>query len=148
MQSEPKHYRFADDNLPWAADSLSYRLVQVDTDGKTSITYPIVVARGGPEQLRLKEAFPNPVKSQVTVRYAVPREPGGVDADLRIFDVLGREVHAIGNPTRRAKNLHLLAAQWADRLGSSSETGLASGEWKTHVKPRWLRMEGRITHEG
>jgi len=96
--SEPQTYRFADADLPYAADSLRYRLKQIDIDGTTSLTEPITVARGGPGGLELLGTAPNPASRQVTVRYGIPEatasETGG-SARLGLYDLLGREVRSV-----------------------------------------------------
>ena len=93
--SEARSYRFTDGDLPYAADSVSYRLKQVDTDGTTRLTDPVTVARAGPDGLELLGTYPNPARRQVTVRYGVPESVEG-EVRLRLYDVLGREVRAVG----------------------------------------------------
>jgi len=82
-------YRFADKDLPFEADSLTYRLRQVDIDGSVALSDPVAVAMNAPERLVLHGAAPNPVRDQATLRYEVP-EQASVRIDL--FDVLGRRV--------------------------------------------------------
>ncbi|MEF8797526.1 MAG: T9SS type A sorting domain-containing protein, partial [Salinivenus sp.] len=94
--SEAQSYRFTDTDLPYAADTLSYRLRQVDTDGSAQVTDPVTVARGGVSSLELKETYPNPARTRVTVRFAVPDDAGAEgDVRLRLYDVLGRQVQAV-----------------------------------------------------
>ncbi|MEF8794849.1 MAG: T9SS type A sorting domain-containing protein [Salinivenus sp.] len=94
--SEPQTYRFTDEQLPYAADTLRYRLRQVDTDGTGHLTDPVAVGRGGPDRLELRETFPNPARTQVTVRYSIPERGGrrsGVTVTL--YDLLGRRVRTV-----------------------------------------------------
>jgi len=92
--SEPQTYRFTDADLPYAADSVAYRLRQVDTDGSTSLTDPVTIARSGPEEVQLLGTAPNPARSRATVRYAVPESAeGGVT--LRLYDIMGRQVRTV-----------------------------------------------------
>jgi len=86
---ESQSYRFADTDLPFEADSLTYRLRQVDIDGGATMSEPVVVAMNAPETLVLHGTAPNPVRGQATLRYEVP-EQASVRIDL--FDVLGRRV--------------------------------------------------------
>ncbi|MFB6099396.1 MAG: T9SS type A sorting domain-containing protein, partial [Salinibacter sp.] len=90
--SGPRTYRFTDGSLPYGADTLSYRLRQVDTDGSARATAPITVARGAVKELQLKETYPNPAHSRVTVRYAIPEQGGSGKRTLRLYDLLGRKV--------------------------------------------------------
>lgn len=91
--TEPQTYRFNDTDLPYAADSLHYRLKQVDLDGTTHVSDPITVDRGAVATLQLHAPYPNPVSDRVTVRYAVP--PKQSEAALRVYDVLGRAVRTV-----------------------------------------------------
>lgn len=100
--TEAKTYRFTDEDLPYAADTLSYRLRQVDVSGTAQTTDPVRVARSGVSSLQLKETYPNPASRRVTVRFAIPENaastsaPGaGGAATLRLYDVLGREVRTV-----------------------------------------------------
>jgi len=81
-------YAFADVDLPYTADSLRYRLRQVDVDGSETLTDPVTVERSV-ERVELRKTFPNPVRSQVTVRFAVPERQ---TVRLQLYDVLGRQV--------------------------------------------------------
>ena len=93
----PLRYRFMDSGLPYAADSMKYRLRQIDLDGSSTLTEPIIAGRSGPERLQLLGTAPNPARQQVTVRYGIPQAvvegTGGVR--LRLYDVLGRRVRSV-----------------------------------------------------
>jgi hypothetical protein len=92
--SERRTYRFTDDNLPFGAERLRYRLVQVDADGSTEPTDPVAVRRSGPERVRLRPPTPNPARQQATLRFAVP--DGQEEAlMLTIHDALGRQIRTI-----------------------------------------------------
>lgn len=88
-------YRFTDTDLPYAADSLRYRLRQVDVNGSTQLSDKVTVARSSLQQVVLKETFPNPARRQVTVRYAVPEGAESGDVTLRIYDLVGRQVQSV-----------------------------------------------------
>jgi hypothetical protein len=90
--SEPQSYRFRDTDLPYAADALTYRLRQVDVDGTESLSEEVVVQRGVSD-LELLGTYPNPARSQATVRFAVPN--GTDDARLVLYDLLGRAVRRV-----------------------------------------------------
>ena len=93
--SEGQTYRFTDDDLPYAADTLAYRLRQVDADGSAQVNDPVTVARGGIERLQLKKTFPNPAQSRATVQYAVPEGTDAESVTMRLYDVLGRQVRTV-----------------------------------------------------
>jgi surface protein len=89
--NEPLSYRFEDTRLPYAADTLEYRLRQVDLDGTEELMDPIAVGRPASE-LELKQTFPNPARQQATVRFAVPERQ---DVSLKLYDTLGRQVRTL-----------------------------------------------------
>ena len=98
-------YRFVDNDPPYAADTLAYRLRQVDADGSTSLTDPVVVGRSSVQGLQLKETYPNPARQAVTVRYAVPEgtaEATGVT--MRLYDVLGRRVATVAGEAEAGRH--------------------------------------------
>jgi hypothetical protein len=105
----PQTYRFADEALPYAADTLRYRLVQVDADGQTEATDPVAVARGAVERLQLKKTFPNPAQSRVTVRYAVPGDTDAESIRMRLYDVLGRRVRTAATEPEPGRHEHQLS---------------------------------------
>ena len=93
--TEPQRYRFTDADLPYAADTLSYRLKQVDTDGSASVTDPVTVARSGPNGLELRGTAPNPARQRATVRFAIPEGSDAVGVTMRLYDVMGRQVRTV-----------------------------------------------------
>lgn len=92
--SEAQTYRFTDGNLPYAADTLTYRLRQVDVDGTSHFSDPVKIARSGPEGIELLGTAPNPARSRAVVRFAVPEGTGG-EARLALYDVMGRKVRSM-----------------------------------------------------
>jgi fibronectin type 3 domain-containing protein len=105
-------YRFTDRAVPFTADSLVYRLQQVDLDGTTSLSDPVTVRRVGPEALRLHGTFPNPTHTAATLRYELP---AAADVQIRVYDVLGRVVATVENERQTAgrKELRLDTSRWA-----------------------------------
>ena len=94
---DSQNYAFTDADPSYGADSLRYRLRQVDLDGTSTLTDPVVVKRKV-DRLELRGAFPNPAREQVTVRFAVPERQ---EATLRLYDVMGREVRTLAAARRR-----------------------------------------------
>jgi len=91
--SKPQTYRFEDASLPFSADSLQYRLKQVDTDGTTHLSDAVTIARRTVGEADLRSVYPNPTTRRATVEVAVPTEAG--EARLELFDLLGRTVRTI-----------------------------------------------------
>ena len=89
--SESQRYSFTDADLPYAADTLEYRLRQVDVDGSGSVSESIRVGRTV-DDVELLGTFPNPARTQTTVQFAVP---GQQKVALKLYDVMGREVRTL-----------------------------------------------------
>jgi hypothetical protein len=87
-------YAFTDEDPPYAADSLSYRLEQMDTDGTAHPSDPVTV-RMTASRVALEGTFPNPARERATVRFSVPDDSGDDEVALRLFDVLGRQVRTV-----------------------------------------------------
>lgn len=96
---EPQTYRFADEDLPFAADSLTYRLRQVDADGTSSLSDEVTVHRGTPQSVRLLAPYPNPAGAQATVRYTVPTRRS---VRLAVYNELGERVMTVQSGTVEA----------------------------------------------
>jgi hypothetical protein len=97
--TEAKSYRFADTDIPYRADRLEYRLKQVDTDGSSALSDPVTVERSV-DEMELLGTYPNPARSQATVRYALPEKQ---EVTLRLYDMLGRQVRTVLNGTREGR---------------------------------------------
>lgn len=87
----PQRYRAEDTALPYAADSLAYRLRQVDTDGTESFSEAVTIARPviGAELL---PTYPNPARGQATVRFAIPERQA---VRITLYDILGRRIRTV-----------------------------------------------------
>lgn len=64
----PRRYRFRDEDIPFAAETLTYRLRQ-DTDGTSTRSEPVTVERADPQRFALHANYPNPPTSRTTVPY-------------------------------------------------------------------------------
>jgi hypothetical protein len=109
-------YRFTDADLPYAADSLAYRLQVVKAGGSTALTDPVTVGRDGPDGVELLGTAPNPARSRATVRFAVPEDRAADAVRLRLYDVLGRRVRTVRAEAEPGRHEHTLDV-----------TGLSSG---------------------
>ena len=97
--TEAHSYRFVDTSLPFAADALTYRLKQVDTDGSSHVSETITVNRTV-GAVTLRNVYPNPARGPVTVQYAVPESQ---PVSLRLYDVLGRQVRTLVESNRQGR---------------------------------------------
>jgi hypothetical protein len=121
--SNAQTYRFTDSDLPYAADSVSYRLKQVDTDGSTALTDAVTVARGGPERIQLLGTAPNPARSRATVRFAVPDDAAASGVTMRLYDVMGRQVRTVETSAEAGRHEQTL-----------NVSGLASGVYVLRLR--------------
>jgi pullulanase/glycogen debranching enzyme len=78
--------------VPYAADSLAYRLQEIGPDNQTSQTRSVEVRTEAPSQVRLKALYPNPARERATVQFAVPQAQ---DVSLKLYDTLGRHVRTV-----------------------------------------------------
>lgn len=85
-------YRFSDRDVPYEAETVAYRLRQVDVDGTESISDPVRVQFGAPSELRLRKTFPNPATGHVTVRYETPT---AAPVRMDLYNVLGQRVRQV-----------------------------------------------------
>jgi len=98
--TEPTSYRYVDEGLPYEADRLTYRLKQVDTDGSSSYSKEVTVSREVKEA-ELLGTYPNPARTQATLRYAVPERQ---DVKIYLYDVLGRRVQTVVDGEREGRH--------------------------------------------
>ena len=92
--TEVQTYRFTDTDLLYSADTLTYRLRQMDLDGTAHVSTPITITRGSPEGMELLGTYPNPAQNRAVVRFAVP-EKAEEQVRLSLYDVMGREVRSM-----------------------------------------------------
>ena len=102
--NQTQTYQFRDTDLPFAAQTLEYRLKQVDTDGSQHVSAPVTVERGRVERLRLRKTVPNPAQDHVTVRYAVPDTRAAPDVNIAMYDMLGRRVRRVTAGPKRGRH--------------------------------------------
>lgn len=104
---------------------------RVDVDGSASLSDEVTVHRAV-EEVRLLGTFPNPARSQATIRYAVT-EPQEVS--LRLYDVLGRQVKTVVAQTKEGRHKTQM-----DVSGLSSGTYFLRLKTEDSVKTRRLTV--------
>ena len=119
-------YRFTDADLPFEAETLTYRLEQVDLDGTTEMSGTVTVQQPV-DATKLYAPFPNPVDQRATVRFAVPERQ---EVTLCLYDVLGRRVATVAAGSREGRQEKQLDVSGLSsgvyflRLKTQSETRL------------------------
>jgi hypothetical protein len=101
----PQNYRYTDTALPYEAESLRYRLRQIDLDGTVAFSDERAIALAGPNQLELRGTFPNPVRSHAIVRVGIPEKAGRTR--LTLYDLLGRPLRTVVIPRAGRQEVRL-----------------------------------------
>jgi hypothetical protein len=130
--SKTQRYRFNDESVPYEADSLAYRLRQVDTDGTAHLSKIVTIDRTL-ETAELLGTYPNPARTQATVRLAIP-EAAAADARLQLYDVLGRRVRSVDLGQKPGRQV------WTLDVG-----GLASGVYFLRLRAGDATKTQRLT---
>jgi photosystem II stability/assembly factor-like uncharacterized protein len=93
----PKSYSFADAS---ASGRTSYRLKQIDRDGKFEYSKEVeVMAGGAPAVFALSQNYPNPFNPTTTITFAVPVTGR---ATLKILNTLGQDIATLFNREARS----------------------------------------------
>ncbi|MCK6605257.1 MAG: T9SS type A sorting domain-containing protein [Ignavibacteriaceae bacterium] len=90
---EPQNYFFTDDVQNVSSGKVTYRLKQIDLDGRFSFSNEIEVDIV-PSDLMLSQNYPNPFNPSTSITFAVPGE-GNVN--LSVYDVNGNLVSELVN---------------------------------------------------
>ncbi len=97
--SEARSYAMADEQVPFTATSLRYRLRQTDFDGTTSYSPIVEVQVGVPTRFALHDVAPNPIRSAAKVRYEIPARAA---VRLEVYDLTGRLVSRLVDEEQEA----------------------------------------------
>jgi hypothetical protein len=93
----PKSYSFVDKS---ASGKISYRLKQIDRDGKFEYSQTVeVTAANTPKEFALEQNYPNPFNPTTAISYQL--SAFGFTT-LKIYDALGREVATLVNEVKEA----------------------------------------------
>ncbi len=100
--NSPKQYSFTDRNLK--VGKYSYRLKQIDRDGKFKYTQAIEVQVGTvPKVFALEQNYPNPFNPTTTIGFTI--QTTGLTT-MKIYDVIGREAATLVNENLEAGVYH------------------------------------------
>ena len=123
----PKSYSFTNRS---ANGKTSYRLKQIDRDGKFVFSQTVeVTAPGTPKEFVLEQNHPNPFNPTTAISYKLPANSF---TTLKIYDTIGREVATLVN---EVKNAGYYSAQFdGARLSSGIYFAKLSSSGKTQMK--------------
>ncbi len=72
-----------------------------------NMTKSFILKYSAPKEFALYQNYPNPFNPATTIRYSIP-EAGSVPVNLKIYDILGREVETLVNKDQKAGNYEVL----------------------------------------
>jgi len=90
--NSPKDYSFFDDNI--LAGTYSYRLKQIDTDGKFEYSKIVQVDFNLPEKFELYQNYPNPFNPSTTISFSLPQS---TNVKISVYNLIGEKVDEIVN---------------------------------------------------
>ena len=109
--NSPKEYSFIDN--VGKSGNYSYRLKQIDINGEYKYSQIVEVSVGLPTKFDLKQNYPNPFNPTTTIKYSIPsviarsgatRQSAGMLVQLKVYDMLGREVATLVNKEQTPGN--------------------------------------------
>ena len=87
---------------------LYYRLKQIDLNGNYVYSNEIKVNKNLPSHFTLEQNYPNPFNPSTKIRYSIPASlnpsQGVTLTQLKIYDILGKEVAALVNKNQQPGN--------------------------------------------
>jgi hypothetical protein len=95
--NSPKNYSFTDVNVP--AGNVSYRLKQIDLDGRFEYSDVVNLKVAAPVLFFVKQNFPNPFNPATTIKYELPANSY---VTVKVFDLIGREIETLVNRNETA----------------------------------------------
>jgi len=122
--NSPKDYSFVDENT--TTGKISYRLKQIDTDGKFEYSKIIEVDLGSPMNYELTQNYPNPFNPSTTIRFSVAES---ALINLSVFNSLGEKIEELVN---EVKEPGVYTVEFSAKGGSASggnAYNLASGTY-------------------
>jgi len=134
LSNSPKEYSYSDNTISFGK-KYSYRLKQVDNDGAVTYSKIIEVETGNIfNGFTLNQNYPNPFNPSTTIEFAFQNN---TKAELKIFDVLGKQVAELYNDNADAGRIYTVQFN-----GSNLVSGVyyykLTGDNKTEIKKMLL----------
>ena len=142
--NSPKEYSFIDDLTltPNLTHALSYRLKQIDTDGKFEYSKIIEIDLGSPQKFQLSQNYPNPFNPSTTISFSLPQS-GNVK--LTVYNILGEQVAELVNGFKEA-GVHTVnfSAKGGSAFGGNSNA-LQSGLYIYRIEANGFVQSRKMT---
>jgi hypothetical protein len=90
--NSPNEYSYTD--TPNGAGKFTYRLKQLDTDGKFEYSQEVEVDFNSPTKFIVKQNFPNPFNPTTVINYSIATAD---NVTIKVYNVLGMEVATLVN---------------------------------------------------
>jgi hypothetical protein len=90
--TQPHSYTFVDKNVN--SGTYTYRLKQIDFDGRSEYSNNVEVSVSGPATFDLSQNYPNPFNPTTSITYNVPQS-GNVT--LAVYNTIGQQVAMLVN---------------------------------------------------
>ena len=97
--TEIQNYQYIDNISDLQANSLAYRLKQMDYDGSYEYSDVVEVTNLAPTDYALQQNYPNPFNPVTTITYSLPIKS---QVELVIYNALGETVTQIVNEEKEA----------------------------------------------
>lgn len=95
--SEVKNYTYSDNVSLLKASAVTYRIKQVDFDGKSSYSKEVTVNLVAPVEYNLSQNYPNPFNPATVIKYSIAN--AGM-VSLKIYNTMGQEVATLVNEAK------------------------------------------------
>ncbi|MCF6269732.1 MAG: T9SS type A sorting domain-containing protein [Melioribacteraceae bacterium] len=93
--NSPKDYSYVDPNL--LSGNTSYRLKQIDTDGKFEYSQIIELKSNLTKEYVLRQNYPNPFNPTTVISYSIPKASF---VTIKVYDVLGNVISTLVSKTQ------------------------------------------------
>ncbi len=95
-------HSYAYEDLLLNVGTYYYRLKQIDFDGKFEFSEAVRMDVAAPKEFVLHQNYPNPFNPETVIRYHIPMlDQPRVSVDLRIYNMMGREVKVLVQEDQR-----------------------------------------------
>ncbi|NWF49671.1 MAG: S8 family serine peptidase [Ignavibacteriaceae bacterium] len=101
--NSPKNYSFTDKPDQKLHKAFSYRLKQIDNDGKFEYSKTVEVDLSSPQDFTLYQNYPNPFNPVTNISFRVKQTQKVI---LEVFDMLGNKIEVLFNSTAEGGKLY------------------------------------------